>query len=170
MTSILPPPIVRLVICGNADRGDDGIALTAAATLLPALSPELCSKLQVRRCPELRTEDLLDLPEGMQALIVDAVIGLPPGEIVRVPLAELAARSTFTPRSSHQLPIDLVVGLAGVMRKRPVPGMFLGLSGHRFGYGTPLSRATRSALPAFRAAIESELERMVGVAVAGAGT
>ena len=32
--------------------------------------------------------------------------------------------------------------------------------GHRFGYGTPLSRAVRGALPAFRAAIESELERL----------
>ena len=55
MTSILPPPIVRLVVCGNADRGDDGVALAAAATLLPALPPELCPKLEVRRCPDLRT-------------------------------------------------------------------------------------------------------------------
>jgi hydrogenase maturation protease len=158
---LLPPPVVRLVVCGNADRGDDGVALAAAATLLPALPPALAPRLEVRRCTELRTEDLLDLPEGVQALIIDAVMGLSPGDVVSMPLSELAARPAFTPRSSHQLPIDLVVGLAGVMRKHPIPGTFVGLSGHRFGYGTPLSRAARAALPAFRAAIEAELERMV---------
>jgi hydrogenase maturation protease len=157
------------VVCGNADRGDDGVALAAAATLLPAIHAELAPKLEIRRCPDLRTEDLIDLPEGVQALIIDAVVGLAPGEIVRMPLGDLAARPAFTPRSSHQLPIDLVVGLAGVIRERPVPGVFIGLSGHRFGYGTPLSKAARAALPAFRAAIESELERMVGMpVVAGA--
>jgi hydrogenase maturation protease len=166
MTAMLPPPIVRLVVCGNADRGDDGVALAAAATLLPAIPAELAPKLEVRRCPDLRTEDLIDLPDGVQALIIDAVIGLSPGEIVRMPLGDLAARPAFTPRSSHQLPIDLVVGLAGVIRERPVPGVFIGLSGHRFGYGTPLSRAARAALPAFREAIEAELERMVGMPVA----
>jgi hydrogenase maturation protease len=156
----LPRPVVRLVVCGNADRGDDGAALTAAATLLPSLTPLLASRIEVRRCPNLRTEDLLDLPDGVQAVIIDAVIGPPPGELVRVPLCALAARAAFTPRSSHQLPIDLAVGLAGVIRKRPVPGTFIGLSGHRFGFGTPLSRAVRAGLPAFRAAIEAELEAM----------
>lgn len=160
MTTTLPPPIVRLVICGNADRGDDGAALAAAATLLPALPPEVAAKLEVRRCQDLRTEDLIDLPDGMQALIIDAVVGPPPGDVVRLGLGDLASQPSFTPRSSHQLPIDLVVGLAGVVRARPVPGAFIGLSGHRFGYGTPLSRAVRSAMPAFRSAIENELERM----------
>lgn len=169
MSVLLPPPTVRLVVCGNADRGDDGVALAAAATLLPALPSTIAPKLEVRRCPDLRTEDLIDLPEGMQALIIDAVLGLSPGEVVRMPLGQLAARPAFTPRSSHQLPIDLVVGLAGVIRKRPVPGVFIGLSGHRFGYGTPLSRAARAALPAFRQAIEDELERMTDEVVASAG-
>ena len=31
----LAPPSVRLLVCGNADRGDDGAALSAVATLLP---------------------------------------------------------------------------------------------------------------------------------------
>ena len=168
MPTLLPPPIVRLVVCGNADRGDDGVALAAAATLLPALPPALAPQLEVRRCPDLRTEDLIDLPDGVQVLIIDAVAGLSPGDVVRMPLGELADRPAFTPRSSHQLPIDLVVGLAGAIRTRPVPGVFIGLAGHRFGYGTPLSKAARSALPAFRAAIEQELERMVGMPLTGA--
>ena len=121
----------------------------------------MSTKLEVRRHPDLRTEDLLDLPEGVRVLIIDAVVGPPPGTVVSLPLGELCDRPPFTPRSSHQLPIDLVVGLVGVIRSRPVEGVFVGLAGHRFGYGTPLSRAVRAALPAFRAAIESELERLV---------
>lgn len=162
MTALLPPPTVRLVVCGNADRGDDGVALAAAATLLPSLPSELAPKLEVRRCPELRTEDLIDLPDGMQVLIIDAVIGLSPGDIVRMPLGKLVAHPAFTPRSSHQLPIDLVVGLAGVIRRHPIPGTFVGLSGHRFGYGTPLSRAARAGLPVFRDAIVEELAHLAG--------
>ena len=161
MTALLPPPIVRLMVCGNADRGDDGVALVAAATLLPSLPHELAPKLDVRRCTELRTEDLIDLPETMQVLIVDAVLGPTPGDVVTLPLARLVADPPFTPRSSHQLPIDLVVGLAGIIRKRPIPGTFVGLAGHRFGFGTPLSRAARAGLPAFREAIVAELESLV---------
>lgn len=166
MTAMLPPPVVRLVVCGNADRGDDGVALAAAATMLPELPPDLAPKLEVRRSPELRTEDLIDLPEGVRVLIIDAVVGLPPGDIVRMPLGELVAHPAFTPRSSHQLPIDLVVGLAGVIRRAPIPGVFVGLAGHRFGYGTPLSKSARNALPAFRAAIVDELVRLTAEAEA----
>ena len=171
MTDLLAPPIVRIVVCGNAERGDDGAALAAAATLLPDLPPGLSTKLEVRRHPDLRTEDLLDLPEGLRVLIIDAVVGPSPGTVVSLPLGELCDRPPFTPRSSHQLPIDLVVGLAGVIRERPVEGAFVGLAGHRFGYGTPLSRAVRGALPAFRAAIESELERLAAepILMDGAG-
>ena len=43
------------------------------------------------------------------------------------------------------------------MRDGPVEGTFVGLAGHGFGYGTPLSRVARAAMPAFREAIESEL-------------
>jgi len=160
MTGRLSPPILRLVVCGNADRGDDGAALAAAATLLPALPPALSAKLEVRRCLDLRIEDLLDMPDGVHVVIIDAIVGPRPGTVISMPLGELCDRPAFTPRSSHQLPIDLVVGLAGIIRERPVEGSFVGLAGDRFGYGTPLTRAVRSALPDFRSAITSELERL----------
>lgn len=164
MTALAPPPVVRLLVCGNADRGDDGVALAAAATLLPVLPADVATRLEVRRCTELRTEDLIDLPAGMQALVVDAVLGPPPGQVVRVPLAELTTQPSVAPRSSHQLPIDLVVGLAGIIRELPVEGTFVGLAGHRFGFGTPLSRQVRAGMPAFRAAIAGELGRLVASA------
>ena len=105
----------------------------------------------------MRVEDLLDVPLDVACLILDAVAGVEPGTIVRLPLGELVGRPPFTPRSSHQLPIDLVLGLAGFLRDEPIGGMFLGLAGHGFGYGTPLSRVVRGAMPDFRDAIEAEL-------------
>lgn len=157
MRRVLPDPTVRIVVCGNADRGDDGVALATIATLLPTLPAALLQRLEVRRCLELRVEDLIDLPAGVSCLILDGVAGVEPGTVVRLTLGDLAGRPPFTPRSSHQLPLDLVVGLAGVLRDQPVEGTFVGLAGRGFGYGTPLSRVVRAAMPAFREAIESEL-------------
>ena len=115
----------------------------------------------MRPAAELRVEDLVDLPADAACLIVDAVAGVEPGRIVRLPLDQLGERSGFTPRSSHQLPIDLVVGLAGILRDRPVEGTFVGLGGLAFGYGTSLSTVTRAAVPAFADAIERELNDLL---------
>jgi hydrogenase maturation protease len=170
MTAIVTHPSVRIVVCGNADRGDDGAALAAVATLLPTLPRELLTRLEVRRCPELRVEDLVDLPHGSSCLILDAVVGLEPGEVVRVDLDALRERDVFSARSSHQLPIVLVLGLAGVMRQRPIPGSFVGIAGRGFGFGSPLSRAVRSGMVAYRRMIESELRRLTALDDVAAGT
>lgn len=170
MTSHLPPPSVRIVVCGNADRGDDGAAVAALATLLPTLPFDLLAKLEVRRCEELRVDDLADLPRGASCVIVDAVAGPEPGTVVRCALPDLATDPACTPRSSHQLPIDIVLGLAGVLREASVPGTFIGLAGHGFGYGSPLSRAVRGALPAFRDAIEAEVRALAEPGVPPART
>ncbi len=161
MTTQLPAPTVRIVVCGNADRGDDGVALAAAATLLPTLPANVGARLEVRRRTELKVEDLLDLRDDETVLIVDAVSGVTPGEVVVLPVDGLTAGQPFTPRSSHQLPLELIIGLAGVLRERPIRGTFVGLGGHRWDYGTPLSRGVRTALPPFREAIERELIRLV---------
>jgi hydrogenase maturation protease len=163
MTSFLPDPVVRILVCGNADRGDDGAALSAIAKLLPTLPHELLAKVEIRRCQELHVEDLVDLPSGVTCLVLDAVAGVEPGTVVRLPLSDLLERPAFTPRSSHELPIDLVVGLAEIIREGPVAGTFVGLAGHGFDYGAPLSRVVRSAMPAYGAAIAAELARLTGV-------
>lgn len=162
MSGLPARPTVRVLVCGNAERGDDGAAPAAIAMVLPTLSPPLRLALDVRLRPELRIEDLLDLPAGMACLILDAVVGPEPGSVVRLGLDELAGTLPFTPRSSHQLPLDLVVGLAAVLRDRPVEGAFVGLAGRGFGYGATLSHVVYAALPAYREAIASEL---VGLAV-----
>ena len=161
--AVRPGPKVRIIVCGNADRGDDGVAPVAIAALLPTLPLPLLETLDVREATELRVEDLTDLPAEAGCLIVDAVAGVEPGRVVRLRLQELEERPGFTPRSSHQLPIHLVVGLAGILRGRPVDGTFVGLGGLEFGYGTPLSAVARAAVPAFGDAIEREIDGLLRV-------
>lgn len=165
MTHHLAPPSVRLLVCGNADRGDDGAALSAVATLLPALPAPLLERLEVRRCGELRVEDLLDVATGEIAIIVDAAVGVPPGHVICMPIEAIAPTfGSATPRSSHELPIDQVLSLAGTLRPGGLPaGTFIGIGGRRFGYGRPLSRSVRLAMPCFQRAIAAELARVAHV-------
>ena len=151
---------VRLLVCGSADRGDDGAALSAVAGLLSGLPPHLLTVLEVRRCEQLELEDLLDLPEGSACVITDAVVGIPVGDVVTIPLPELPERDAAagpTPRSSHVLPIGQLVAIAQIMRDAPLAGSFVGVGGRSFGFGRSLGRPVRAAQPAFRCAIESAL-------------
>jgi len=161
----LAPPSVRLLVCGNADRGDDGAALSAVATLLPSLPSAMLERLEVRRCGHLRVEDLTDIPAGEVAVVVDAAVGIPPGHVVTLPIDRiLADPGSPAPRSSHELPIEQVLGLAQVLRPGGLPaGTFIGIGGRRFGYGRPLSRSVRLNMASFQAAIATELGRLTHV-------
>lgn len=161
----LAPPSVRLLVCGNADRGDDGAALSAVATLLPTLPAPLLERIEVRRCGQLRVEDLLDVSAGEVAIIVDAAVGVPPGHVISLSITDIApATGTPAPRSSHELPIDQVLSLAATLRAGGLPtGTFVGIGGRRFGYGRPLSRSVRLAMSSFQKAIAAELARFTRV-------
>jgi hydrogenase maturation protease len=161
----LAPPTVRLLVCGNADRGDDGAALSAVATLLPVLPAAMLERLEVRRCGHLRPEDLLDVRAGEVCILVDAAMGIAPGHVVTMPLGTVTGdMSTPTPRSSHELPIDAVFEEAGARRPGGLPdGSFIGIGGRRFGYGRPLSRSVRLNMHAFQEAIAAELSRVTHV-------
>jgi hydrogenase maturation protease len=170
--SHLAPPSVRLLVCGNADRGDDGAALSAVATLLPTLPTCLLERLEVRRCGHLRVEDLTDIPADEIAIVVDAAVGIAPGRVVTLAITDIAADAEApTPRSSHELPIDQVLGLAALLRPGGLPeGTFIGIGGRRFGYGRPLSRSVRLNMAAFQEAIAAELGRVTHVSPDGHGT
>jgi hydrogenase maturation protease len=159
----LAPASVRLLVCGTADRGDDGAALAAVAHLLPTLALEICERLEVRRCSQLDPSDIIDVRPGTACLIVDAAVGLVPGTVVTMPLSELAARPVgVSPRSSHALPVDQVIALAETIRGTLPLGSFVGIGAKWFDYGPRFSRAVRAGLPDLEAAILSELIRMTG--------
>ena len=153
---------LRLLVCGNADRGDDGAALRAVAHFLPRLGSPVLERIEVRRCLQLDALDLIDVPESEAVVIIDTVVGVTPGKVVTMPLAELAARGCrIAPRSSHALPIDQVLGIAAAVRGSLPPGVFVGIGGKWFGFGELLSRAVRDGIPDLERAAEDEIVRLV---------
>jgi hydrogenase maturation protease len=163
----LPAPSVRLLICGAADRGDDGAALTAIARLLPTLDPATRERLEVRRCLQLDPLDLIDVAADQSCLVIDTVLGIEPGSVVAIPLEDLSSRaSAVTPRSSHALPIQQVLGIAEAIRGTLPAGTFVGIGGKWFGFGERHSRAVTAGMGELQSTIEAELARLL---VAGAG-
>lgn len=162
---------VRLLVCGNADRGDDGAALAAVAHLLPRIEDSIRHRIDVRRCAQLDATDLIDVPAHQACVVVDTVVGVDPGSVVTMPLADLAAvESAVVPRSSHALPIGQVLGIAAAIRGQLPDGVFIGIGGKRFGFGSRRSRAITGGMRTFERTIEGEVRRVASAAlVAGAG-
>jgi len=154
-----PAPTLRLLICGSADRGDDGAALRAVAHLLPTLDDDVRRQLEVRRCPQLDATDLIEITDSEACLILDTVVGVEPGSIVELAFDDLAERPTVAPRSSHALPIDQTLGIARAVRGALPPGLFLGIGGKWFGFGEVRSRALREGMAAYEQAIDSAIRR-----------
>lgn len=149
---------VTLFVCGESLRGDDGAA-RAAVLRLP---PQARLAVQLREVGELSVEDLLALAPGSAAIVVDAVVGVQPGRLVSFDLSDLPLRASgLRPRSTHQLPLDQVVGMA-VLLGAEVRGSFIGVGGVDFGFGRPLSDPVRRALPGLRAALVAEIELLGG--------
>jgi hydrogenase maturation protease len=162
----LAAPTVRVLVCGSADRGDDGAALNAVAHVLPRLEPYLRQRVEVRRCLQLDASDLIDVADGEACLVLDTVIGVEPGVIVEVSLDELTRMEAAAPRSSHALPIIQVLGIAEAIRGQLPRGRLVGIGGKWFGFGQMRSRALRGGMVAFELAIESairELARPVSI-------
>jgi hydrogenase maturation protease len=150
-------PRIRILVCGEPLRGDDGAAVLAAA----GLSAEARDLAEVFEVGQLSLVAMLDVPEGAAVIVADAAVGVAAGEVVVVPLAEIAERSTApTPASSHSLPVDQILALAGEMRGSPFRGVFVGIGGAEFGFGEELSPEVAAGLPALTAALEAEIRRL----------
>lgn len=154
----LPAPTVRVLVCGSADRGDDGAALNAVAHVLPRLDPMVRQRVEVRRCPQLDPSDLIDVAEGEACLVLDTVVGVEPGSVVEIPLDELTSLEDAAPRSSHALPISQVLGIAEAVRGQLPRGRLVGIGGKWFGFGQTRSRALRDGMAAFEVAVTRSIE------------
>jgi hydrogenase maturation protease len=157
-----PRPTLRVLVCGNADRGDDGAALVAMAHVLPQLGPETSQRIEVRRCLQLDPSDLIDVQADETCLVLDTVVGVEAGRVLSVPLDELAHSTGIAPRSSHALPIQQVLGIAEAVRGGLPRGSFVGIGGKWFGFGTTRSRALREGLPAYEQAVREAITALAG--------
>lgn len=154
-------PTVRVLVCGNIDRCDDGAAIWAASVLAPGLHDESDRQIDVRQCGQLDVVQVLDLGSGVPLVIIDTTVGVAAGEIVTVPLDQLLAQPQGpAPHSSHALPIDQVLGIARQVSEAPIDGLFVGIGGTDFGFGRFLSTSVRKALPAYIAAINAAIDRL----------
>lgn len=159
----IPAPTVRVLVCGTADRGDDGAALSAIAHVLPSLEPAICQRLEIRRCPQLDATDLIDVSPDEACLVLDTVVGVAAGEVVELSLEALVGSATIAPRSSHALPIQQVLGIAEAVRGGLPAGRFLGIGGKWFGFGSTRSRAVREGMPAYERAVRAAIAGLAGV-------
>jgi hydrogenase maturation protease len=148
---------VEVLVCGSADRGDDGAPLAAAAVL----RQDLPGDVRVRIVGQLDIDDLLAVSADARVVIVDAAVGIRPGQIVELPLTGLLGREDrFRPRSSHALAFPEVIGLAEVMRGRPMRGVIVAIGGKAFGLGAAFSPRVAKAIPALVAAIRDAIRRV----------
>jgi hydrogenase maturation protease len=96
---------------------------------------------------QLGVDDLLAIPPAAGVVIVDAATGIDPGAIVQLALDGLIRRrGGIRPRSSHSLGLPEVVGLAEMIRGRPLSGRIVAIGGAEFGLGEPFSPPVAAAL------------------------
>jgi hydrogenase maturation protease len=147
-----------VIVLGDAMRGDDGAALLAAKHLETAAILDC----RIWRVGQLGPDDLVAaLTEG-PCLVLDAVRGIPPGEVVERPLAGVADAGGPQPASSHALPPGVIVRLAGALGAPLDAGTFIGIGGERFGLGDAISPAVRRGLAGYERAIARRVEAIGG--------
>ena len=142
----------RVVVfaCGDPLRGDDSVAHVACR----ALPPEALARADVNLTGALEAEHLRDLGAGTRAIVVDAVIGPAPGELVEMELMEMSRRAEpVVTTSTHQLPLDQVVAIGQLLRDEPVIGRFIGLAIESVGVGEEPSEQVAASVPTLTAAV-----------------
>lgn len=150
--------VVRLIVCGERQRGDDAVAFLA----VDGLPKSVLDLVELTAAGMLDPDLLTSLPSNAAVVIVDAAVGVEPGSIVTLPLDAIAAGGGPAPHSSHALPIDQILGLVHVLRDGLPEGLFVGLGAASFEIGAPLSPAVAAALPDFTDAVAAEVRRLSG--------
>ena len=149
--------LVEVLACGGLDRGDDGASLAAMAGLGRELPPDVT----VRLVGKLDIDDLLAIPAGAGAVVVDTATGIDPGWVVEIPFVGFAGReSGIRARSSDALSRPETVAVASMIRGRPLVGVLVAIGGSSFGRGEALSWPVASGLCSFRVAIADAIERV----------
>lgn len=147
-------PSIRILACGAIDRGDDGVALRAVRGLTRRAS----EGAQIDEVGYLSPELLIGDAPGLPRLVLDCVAGLPGGEIVDLPLAELPAlEARMRTTSTHALAPGAAVALAALLGAVHPGDRFLGIGGERFDVGDDLSPAVSAQLDALGERIESRI-------------
>ena len=159
--------LVEVLACGDLDRGDDGASIAALAELTPGLPADVT----VRHVGKLGIDDLLTVPSAAGAVVVDTASGVDPGWVVEIPFSGFAGgASGIRARSSESLSRPETVGVASMIRGRPLTGVLVAIGGASFNPGDSLSWPVASGLSSFRVAIADAIERVRAQILANAPT
>ena len=159
-----PGPHVRssgVLVCGNAERGDDGVAPAAIAALLPTLpsarpveargpaAVRSCGSRTSSTCPPTRRVSSSMRSSGSSRA---RSCGCRSANCSSARRSRRARRISCRSTSSSGWPPSCATDRS--------TGTFVGLAGRGFGYGAPLSLAARPRMPAYCTAIGAELDRL----------
>ena len=136
MTSIV-------LACGNALRGDDGIAPRLAHLLYRAISD---TETEIVCSHQWLPEQAEDLSRSTLAIFIDASVAIPAGEIrVRPVHAEKEAAVA----TSHSLtPPQLMTLARDLFGRAPEKAFLVTIGGQSFEHGSEFSEPVRMAIPA----------------------
>ena len=135
---------VRVLACGSFHGGDDAAALE----VLRLLPPDLRERAELEEVLQLSAEQLLDDDAETVRLVVDCIHGLPPGEVVELPLAKLPTLERHLGvASTHALSVGQAVALAATLGGVRPADRFLGIGGERYTQGAELSPGVAAGLP-----------------------
>ena len=151
-------PHLAVLVCGDAQRRDDGVALRA----VERLTGPIRAMVDLRFVGQLDPQALLDA--GSPCVVVDAVVGVAPGTILCSPLAAVAEIGAAAPHSSHALPAAMVVGLAQAMGADVAGSRLVGVGIGDVRFGTALSAPVEAALPQFAATLAATIVDLAGAA------
>jgi len=154
--------VCTVLVLGDAMRGDDGAALLAADHLEMAAVPDC----RIWRLGQLGPDDLVAALSEGPCLVLDAVRGVPPGEVVERPLVRVADTGGPQPASSHALPPGVIVRLAAALGADLDMGTFVGIGGERFELGEGISPAVQRGLAGYERAIARRLAAIGGATCA----
>jgi hydrogenase maturation protease len=148
---------VVVFACGDPLRGDDSVAPLACKSL----PPETRALADIKLIGALEAEYLRDLAPGVRAVIVDAVVGPPAGEIVEMDLFEMSGRAEkVVTTSTHQLPLDQVVAIGQLLRDEPVIGRFVGVGIEAVAIGEEPTASVEASVPVLRDAVARVVEEL----------
>jgi hypothetical protein len=152
-----PSTRVELLVCGSADRGDDGAPIVAMGSLGRGLADDVA----IRAIDRLDIDDLLAVPTGAGVVVIDTVQGIDPGWVIQIPFAGLVGRgSEMVLRSSRALAVPGTIGLASMIHGRPMAGIIVVIGGINFGFGDALSWPVVASLGTYRLSILDAIERV----------
>ncbi len=157
-------PRIPVFVCGEVHRSDDGAAFRA----IRLLAPPVRALTHVIPVGQLDASALVDLPPELPCIVVDAVAGVRPGEVIAMPLAEVAelgrARAAKLAKrkagTSHELALEQTLALAEILRGAPIRGWFVGIGIASVKPGDTVSPAIVLGLPALSARLAEVIHEL----------